>query len=144
MLSCWCFFLLQLAFWILIRGALCCVCIFAPFLVFQGYGYYNICVGQQTDEMSPWCKARIPLLYSYIQSHYWYVPTPEFSFLHILKLLKELLPSAPWNFRILPPSAADSLHFKCFIREAHSLRKLHKWCYIEDKIREADLGGLGM
>ncbi|KAJ1397126.1 GPI mannosyltransferase 2 [Sesbania bispinosa] len=56
---------------IVIVGALRSACIFAPFLVFQAYGYYNMCVGRFPDEMRPWCKARIPLLYNYIQSHYW-------------------------------------------------------------------------
>ncbi|MBA0731189.1 hypothetical protein Golax_004510 [Gossypium laxum] len=32
-----------------------------------------MCLGRSSDEMRPWCKARIPLLYNYIQSHYWYV-----------------------------------------------------------------------
>ncbi|GLT71358.1 hypothetical protein SLA2020_433850 [Shorea laevis] len=60
-----------LALRILIAGALHCICIFAPFIAFQVYGYYNICQGHSPDELSPWCKARIPLLYNYIQSHYW-------------------------------------------------------------------------
>ncbi|XP_017649917.1 uncharacterized protein LOC108489718 isoform X2 [Gossypium arboreum] len=60
-----------LALWILISGALRCICIFVPFISFQAYGYYNMCLGRSSDEMRPWCKARIPLLYNYIQSHYW-------------------------------------------------------------------------
>ncbi|XP_012455085.1 uncharacterized protein LOC105776749 isoform X4 [Gossypium raimondii] len=60
-----------LALWILISGALRCICIFVPFITFQAYGYYNMCLGRSSDEMRPWCKARIPLLYNYIQSHYW-------------------------------------------------------------------------
>ncbi|KAK7317903.1 hypothetical protein RJT34_02513 [Clitoria ternatea] len=60
-----------LALQILIVGVLCSACIFAPFLAFQAYGYYNLCVGRSHDEIRPWCKARIPLLYNYIQSHYW-------------------------------------------------------------------------
>ncbi|XWS24752.1 hypothetical protein CRYUN_Cryun27aG0010700 [Craigia yunnanensis] len=60
-----------LALQILLSGALRCICIFVPFITFQAYGYYNICLGRSSDEMRPWCKARIPLLYNYIQSHYW-------------------------------------------------------------------------
>ncbi|GLT39460.1 hypothetical protein SLA2020_136490 [Shorea laevis] len=60
-----------LALWILITGALQCICIFALFITFQAYGYYNICHGRSPDELNHWCKARIPLLYNYIQSHYW-------------------------------------------------------------------------
>ncbi|KAK8638620.1 hypothetical protein V6N13_137035 [Hibiscus sabdariffa] len=60
-----------LALWILISGALRCIFIFVPFIAFQAYGYYNMCLGRSSDEMRPWCKARIPLLYNYIQSYYW-------------------------------------------------------------------------
>ncbi|TKY58994.1 GPI mannosyltransferase 2 [Spatholobus suberectus] len=60
-----------LALQIVIVGALRSACIFAPFVAFQAYGYYNMCVGRSPDEVRSWCKARIPLLYNYIQSHYW-------------------------------------------------------------------------
>lgn len=63
----------QLALQIIIVGAFRSACIFAPFVAFQAYGYYNMCVGRFPDEIRPWCKARVPLLYNYIQSHYWYV-----------------------------------------------------------------------
>ncbi|GER40166.1 GPI mannosyltransferase [Striga asiatica] len=56
---------------VIIVGVSCSICIFAPFISFQAYGYFNICKGRSADEMSPWCKARLPLLYNYIQSHYW-------------------------------------------------------------------------
>lgn len=52
-------------------GALSCLCIFVPFIAFQAYGYNNICLGRDPDELSPWCKARLPLLYNYVQSRYW-------------------------------------------------------------------------
>lgn len=60
-----------LAMQVLVGGALRCICIFIPFVAFQAYGYYNICLGSFPDEMSPWCKARVPMLYNYIQNHYW-------------------------------------------------------------------------
>ncbi|KAG6632648.1 hypothetical protein CIPAW_13G173600 [Carya illinoinensis] len=60
-----------LAVQVLISGALRCICIFTLFIAFQAYGYYNICLGHSINEMRPWCKARLPLLYNYIQSHYW-------------------------------------------------------------------------
>ncbi|RZC60665.1 hypothetical protein C5167_022421 [Papaver somniferum] len=46
----------------LIDGALRSVCIFIPFIAFQAYGYHNICRGIISDEMRPWCKARVPFL----------------------------------------------------------------------------------
>ncbi|XP_010535916.1 PREDICTED: GPI mannosyltransferase 2 isoform X2 [Tarenaya hassleriana] len=56
---------------VVITGFLQCVCICLPFVAFQAYGYYNICHGRNRDEVRPWCKARVPLLYNFIQSHYW-------------------------------------------------------------------------
>ncbi|XP_021890520.1 GPI mannosyltransferase 2 isoform X2 [Carica papaya] len=56
---------------VLITGAFRCLCICIPFVAFQAYGYYNICLGRCLDELRPWCRARIPLLYNFIQSHYW-------------------------------------------------------------------------
>lgn len=58
---------------VLVGGALRCICIFVPFVAFQSYGYHNICIGHFPNETSPWCKARVPMLYNYIQNHYWYV-----------------------------------------------------------------------
>ncbi|EEF34591.1 GPI mannosyltransferase 2 [Ricinus communis] len=55
----------------IIIGVLRAVCIFLPFIAFQAYGYHNICHGRALDKMKPWCKSKIPLLYNYIQSHYW-------------------------------------------------------------------------
>lgn len=65
-------YLCQVAFQVLMAGALRCVCIFAPFIAFQAYGYYNMCLGHFPDKLRPWCNARLPLLYNYIQSYYWY------------------------------------------------------------------------
>ncbi|KAJ0550877.1 putative GPI mannosyltransferase 2 [Helianthus annuus] len=62
---------MQLAFRVLITGFLRCVFIFIPFVAFQAYGYYNLCAGRDPETSRPWCKAKIPLLYNFIQSHYW-------------------------------------------------------------------------
>ncbi|KAL9263819.1 GPI mannosyltransferase 2-like protein [Drosera capensis] len=56
---------------ILIAGASRCICIFIPFSVYQAFGYCNLCGGGDPVMVRTWCKARIPLLYSFIQSHYW-------------------------------------------------------------------------
>ncbi|KAK9122640.1 hypothetical protein Sjap_012242 [Stephania japonica] len=63
--------LLKLAVQVLITGVVRAMCIFVPFIAFQLYGYYNLCLGRSSDEIRPWCKARIPFLYDFIQSHYW-------------------------------------------------------------------------
>ncbi|CAM0949833.1 unnamed protein product [Alopecurus aequalis] len=55
----------------LITGFVRSTFIFLPFFAFQAYGYFNICLHGNTDELRPWCKAKLPLLYSFIQSHYW-------------------------------------------------------------------------
>lgn len=59
-----------LAVQVLVTGALRCLCIFVPFIAFQAYGYYNICLGNP-NSLRTWCKARPPLLYNHIQTHYW-------------------------------------------------------------------------
>nr|XP_027107320.1 GPI mannosyltransferase 2-like isoform X2 [Coffea arabica] len=61
----------SLALPVVVSGAFRCFCIFIPFVSFQAYGYLNICRRHAEDEMIPWCRARIPLLYDHIQSHYW-------------------------------------------------------------------------
>ncbi|KAH9611745.1 hypothetical protein KSS87_012084 [Heliosperma pusillum] len=60
-----------LAVKVLLAGVFRCICIFIPFLAFQAYGYYNLCHGRNPDEMRPWCRTKVPLLYSFIQSQYW-------------------------------------------------------------------------
>lgn len=63
---------LKLAVRIIIVAVLRTLCIFAPFMFFQTYGYFNICLGRLLEELRPWCKSRLPLFYNFIQSHYWY------------------------------------------------------------------------
>ncbi|KAI3904526.1 hypothetical protein MKW98_014706 [Papaver atlanticum] len=57
----------------LIDGALRSLCIFAPFVAFQAYGYHNLCRGLISHEMRPWCKARVPFLYDFLQGRYWWL-----------------------------------------------------------------------
>ncbi|KAI3520437.1 hypothetical protein L1887_09859 [Cichorium endivia] len=56
---------------VLISGILRCILVFVPFVGFQAYGYHSFCDGSDPDKLRPWCKARIPLVYNFIQSHYW-------------------------------------------------------------------------
>ncbi|XP_028945448.1 uncharacterized protein [Malus domestica] len=65
------FGIFKLALQAVVGGALRCICIFVPFIAFQAYGYNNLCLGHLPSDMRPWCNARVPLLYNYIQSHYW-------------------------------------------------------------------------
>lgn len=67
------FLSMQLAVQVLVSGILRCTFVFVPFVAFQAYGYYNLCDGHDPDKLRPWCKTKIPLLYNFIQSHYWYV-----------------------------------------------------------------------
>ncbi|KAJ0988453.1 hypothetical protein J5N97_006809 [Dioscorea zingiberensis] len=55
----------------LVMGVLYSICLFIPYVVFQAYGYFKICKGGSLDELRPWCIARIPHLYGFLQSHYW-------------------------------------------------------------------------
>uniref|UniRef100_A0A7N0UPG1 GPI mannosyltransferase 2 n=1 Tax=Kalanchoe fedtschenkoi TaxID=63787 RepID=A0A7N0UPG1_KALFE len=111
----------------LVLGVLRSICIFVPFVAFQAYGYYNICLGRKPDEMSPWCSARVPLLYNYIQSHYWGV-----GFLRYfqLKQLPNFLLASPIlslaicsivHFVRLRPSLFTSLGFKASNEEKSEL-----------------------
>ena len=52
--------------------ALLCMCItVSPFIAFQVYGYRTFCMQESTERQ--WCSNTLPLVYSYVQSHYWYV-----------------------------------------------------------------------
>ena len=47
-----------------------------PMVLFQGYGYYRHCglsEGRTGELDRPWCNARIPYLYGFVQDYYWYV-----------------------------------------------------------------------
>ncbi|MQL74968.1 hypothetical protein Taro_007332 [Colocasia esculenta] len=43
-----------------IAGVMQSIFVFGPFVAFQAYGYINICMGSTSDELRPWCKARVP------------------------------------------------------------------------------------
>ncbi|XP_042445987.1 GPI mannosyltransferase 2-like [Zingiber officinale] len=52
-------------------GAIQSILVFVPFLAFQEYGYFTICLGGNSTDSRPWCNERVPLLYGFLQSHYW-------------------------------------------------------------------------
>lgn len=45
-----------------------CLLACLPFVVFQTYGYLVYCVPRN---VRPWCRDTIPLIYSFVQKHYW-------------------------------------------------------------------------
>jgi phosphatidylinositol glycan class V len=50
-----------------IRGIASILAILAPFIAFQVYGYVYLCPDRE------WCDGSLPVVYSFIQSHYWNV-----------------------------------------------------------------------
>ncbi|KAM7473844.1 hypothetical protein LguiB_021087 [Lonicera macranthoides] len=95
---------------VLITGALHSICVFVPFIAFQAYGYYNICLGRSVEETRSWCKARIPLLYNFIQSHYW-----GLGFLRYFQLKQ--LPNFLLAFPILSLAVCSIIYYAKLRRE---------------------------
>ena len=55
-------------FWKSIKAIFYISIVIAPFVAFQIYGYLLFC---ETDIQRPWCSERLPLIYSFVQHHYW-------------------------------------------------------------------------
>ncbi|GAV70703.1 Mannosyl_trans2 domain-containing protein, partial [Cephalotus follicularis] len=115
-----------IALQVLVTVALRCICIFVPFIAFQAYGYYNICHGHFPDEARPWCKAKIPLLYNFIQSHYWgvgFLRYFQFKQLPNFLLASPILSLAFFSIAYYVKSRSEiflSLAFKASIEEKKS------------------------
>lgn len=51
------------------QAALQCMLICLPVFAFQYAGWRSFCLGVITKR--PWCSAKLPSIYSFVQSHYW-------------------------------------------------------------------------
>ncbi|KAJ1265429.1 hypothetical protein BS78_08G075900 [Paspalum vaginatum] len=110
-----------LALQALVTAALRSIFIFVPFFAFQAYGYLNICMHRSTEELRPWCKEKVPLLYGFIQSHYWGV-----GFLRYFQVKQ--LP----NFLLASPVL--SLAFYSIVHYTKMLRQLFQTTSIHEQI----------
>ncbi|KAI9319934.1 GPI mannosyltransferase 2 [Dichotomocladium elegans] len=52
-------------------ACMCCSLTMAGFGMFQYYGYRSFCLGSSIEPRRPWCTSMPPLLYSFVQKHYW-------------------------------------------------------------------------
>ncbi|KAF3338097.1 GPI mannosyltransferase 2 [Carex littledalei] len=114
----------------LLVGFLRSVFIFAPFLVFQVYAYLNICQSGNSEKPRPWCQAKVPLLYGFIQSHYWGVGFLRYfqikqlpNFLLASPTISLALGSIMYYTRLLHDNLIQSslLDFKERKRSSHSI-----------------------
>ncbi|KAG0030807.1 hypothetical protein BGZ81_002165 [Podila clonocystis] len=59
---------------VLVKTAALCAISWVGFLAVQAYGYYLYCSEDHSNVyMRPWCLAKPPLLYTFVQSFYWNV-----------------------------------------------------------------------
>ncbi|KAL5225099.1 hypothetical protein ABZP36_011738 [Zizania latifolia] len=103
----------------LVTGFLRAVFIFVPFFTFQAYGYLNICLHGNSEELRPWCKAKVPLLYSFIQSQYWGV-----GFLRYfqVKQLPNFLLASP----VLSLAVYSIVHYTKMLRQLFESASIHE------------------
>ncbi|KAF0920160.1 hypothetical protein E2562_033462 [Oryza meyeriana var. granulata] len=109
----------MLAVQVLVTGFLRSIFIFLPFFAFQAYGYLNICLHGNMEEMRPWCKAKVPLLYGFIQSHYWGV-----GFLRYfqVKQLPNFLLASP----VLSLAVYSIIHYTKMLRQLFESSSIHE------------------
>ncbi|KAG8048728.1 hypothetical protein GUJ93_ZPchr0009g2049 [Zizania palustris] len=109
----------MLAVQVIVTGFLQSVFIFLPFFAFQAYGYLNICLHGNSGELRPWCKAKVPLLYSFIQSHYWGI-----GFLRYfqVKQLPNFLLASP----VLSLAVYSFVHYTKMLRKLFEATSIHE------------------
>ena len=52
----------------LVKAAVYCSVITLPFLLVQRDAYIRFCLPVKSR---PWCRRRVPLVYPFVQEHYW-------------------------------------------------------------------------
>ncbi|EAZ20567.1 hypothetical protein OsJ_36176 [Oryza sativa Japonica Group] len=109
----------MLAVQVLVTGFLRSVFVFIPFFAFQAYGYLNICLHGNMEELRPWCKSKVPLLYGFIQSHYWGV-----GFLRYfqVKQLPNFLLASP----VLSLAVYSIVHYTKMLRQLFESNSIHE------------------
>ncbi|MCL7028451.1 hypothetical protein MKW94_001896 [Papaver nudicaule] len=131
----------------LIDGALRSLCIFAPFIAFQAYGYHNLCRGLISDEMRPWCEESVPFFYGFIQRHYWGVGFLKY---FQLKQLPNFLLASPILCLALCTIAyhvklwLDEIVFSLGFRASHNEKNLADILYpsgISGRLSDAQVSG---
>ena len=55
----------------MLKYLLAAVIVIAPYVAFQAYGYYRYCNTENSTIIHPWCNAKYPHLYAYVQAKYW-------------------------------------------------------------------------
>ncbi|KAF9426659.1 hypothetical protein BGZ94_006215 [Podila epigama] len=59
---------------VLVKAVILCLITVTGFVAVQAYGYSLYCSGDYTNlPIRPWCEAKPPLLYTFVQSFYWNV-----------------------------------------------------------------------
>ncbi|KAK6937026.1 GPI mannosyltransferase 2 [Dillenia turbinata] len=103
--------------WILSAGLLRSLFIFAPFIAFQAYGYYNMCLGRASNEMRPWCKYKIPSLGVGFLRYFQLKQLPNFL---LASPILSLALCSIVHYMKLRPTIFFSLGFRASNEEKHS------------------------
>ena len=64
------------------------ILVFVPFVAFQTFGFSKLCYETSQPgikDSRPWCRKRIPYLYGFVQSHYWWDKSTSTTFALVLE-----------------------------------------------------------